>query len=76
MCPLFEVECKGSDEKRYDREPSTSPTLPRVYEVAKFGDAREETLRRRPRGVSKSRRSTVNVNLGSTILGHVTDSAR
>ena len=31
--------------------------LPRVYEVAKLGEEREETLRRRPRGVSKSRRA-------------------
>lgn len=33
------------------------PTLPRVYEVAKLGDESEETLRRIPRGVSKSRRA-------------------
>lgn len=31
------------------------PTLPRLYEVAKFGEDRDETFSRSPRGVSKSR---------------------
>jgi len=31
--------------------------LPRVYEVAKLGDEREEKLRRKPLGVGKSRRA-------------------
>ena len=35
--------------------------LPRVYEVAKFGEESEETWKRRPSGVEKSRISiTVN----------------
>ena len=57
ISPLSDFSLMGSDEYRYDREPSTTPMLPRVYEVAKFGEEREETLRRRPRGVSKSRRA-------------------
>jgi hypothetical protein len=38
-------------------EPSTRPTLPSVYEVAELGEESEETLSRKPRGVSKSRRA-------------------
>lgn len=47
----------GSEEYRYDSDPSTRPMLPRVYDVAKLCDAREETLIRRPRGVSKETRA-------------------
>lgn len=38
-------------------DPSTTPRLERVYEVAKFGDEREERCRLSPRGVWKSSRA-------------------
>ncbi len=47
----------GTDEYRYATEPSTTPTLlpsVYVYDVAKFGDDSDDTLKRRPRGVVKS----------------------
>lgn len=44
---------RGTEEKRYDIEPSTTPTEPSWYEVAKLALAREESVRRRPRGVWK-----------------------
>jgi len=47
----------GSEEYKYDSEPSTRPTLPKVYDVAKLLDASEETWIRRPRGVPKKTRA-------------------
>jgi hypothetical protein len=47
----------GTDEYRYATEPSTTPTLlpsVYVYDVARFGDDSDDTLKRRPRGVVKS----------------------
>jgi hypothetical protein len=47
----------GTEEKRYEMDPSTTPTEPSWYEVAKLELAREESVSRRPRGVSKFRRA-------------------
>lgn len=58
MALLLDVSSESvKDEYRYEREPSTRPTLPKVYDVAKLGEESEETWKRRPLGVSKSRRS-------------------
>jgi len=58
MAWLFDASLEsGRDEYRYESEPSTSPALPKVYDVAKLGEESEETWKRRPLGVSKSRRS-------------------
>lgn len=48
---------RGTDEKRYEMEPSTTPTEPSWYEVAKLALAREDSVSRRPRGVGKSSRA-------------------
>jgi hypothetical protein len=45
----------GSEEYRYDNEPSTRPVVERVYEVARFGDGNDEMCKRKPSGVGKSR---------------------
>jgi hypothetical protein len=54
MLELLSCLLSGSDEYKYDTEPSTTPTLPSVYEVAKLGAASDDICRRRPRGMSKS----------------------
>ena len=45
----------GTDEKRYEMEPSTTPTDPSWYDVAKLELASDESVSRSPRGVWKSR---------------------
>jgi hypothetical protein len=65
MRELLNSFFSGSDEYRYDTEPSTTPTLPSVYEVAKFGAARDEICSRRPCGIWKSSSSaSVSASLG------------
>lgn len=48
----------GTDEKRYEIDPSTIPTEPSWYDVAKLVLAREDSVSRSPRGVWKFRSAT------------------
>ena len=58
MSLLLEAIRSGSDEYRYDKDPSSVPTLLKAYDVAKFGDEREDKLRDTPLGVGKSSRAS------------------
>lgn len=51
MWELLNSFLNGSEEYKYDTEPSTTPTLPSVYEVAKLGAARDEICSRMPWGI-------------------------
>jgi hypothetical protein len=44
----------GSEEYKYESEPSTRPVVESVYEVARLGEGSEEICRRSPNGVGKS----------------------
>jgi hypothetical protein len=53
-------------------EPSTSPTLPMAYEVAKLGEDSDERFSLRPRGVSKSKSAGYIVSCRCGVLwGHI-----
>ena len=43
----------GMEEKRYEMEPSTTPTEPTWYDVAKLELESADKVKRRPRGVWK-----------------------
>jgi hypothetical protein len=45
----------GMEEYKYDKVPVTGPDSATVYEVEKWGVAREDIVTRRPFGVGKSR---------------------